>query len=69
MPNFLTNLKERANQVAINLMSSEEEKTVRLNTCLECEHLIKITRQCSKCFCIIDAKVIPKKSKCPIGKW
>lgn len=69
MPNFLDKMKERAFQTAANLMSSEEEKTARLNTCLECENLIKLTRQCGKCFCIIDAKVIPKKSKCPAGKW
>lgn len=41
----------------------------RMNTCLECEHLIKVTKQCSKCLCFMEAKTTLKQSFCPIGKW
>jgi hypothetical protein len=69
MPNFINKLKDRVIEVAKNKFETEETRTIRLNLCNECEHLIKITRQCSKCFCIVDGKVSLKNSKCPVGKW
>ena len=66
---ILNKLKNRLSEVANDIVASEEIRSSRLNTCLNCEHLIKITRQCSKCFCLVDAKIIGKKNKCPMGKW
>lgn len=41
----------------------------RLNICLSCPELIKITKQCKKCGCFMEAKSKLANSKCPIGKW
>jgi len=48
---------------------SEEISKQRMDTCLNCEHLIKITKQCSKCGCFMETKTTLKGSFCPIGKW
>lgn len=41
----------------------------RLNICLSCEHLYQPTRQCKKCFCLVDAKTKVRDQKCPVQKW
>lgn len=41
----------------------------RMTICIECPHLIKLTKQCSKCGCFMDAKTRLPNSSCPIGKW
>jgi len=69
MSNILNKLKERVARATDNHLASEEVRISRLKICIECEHLIKITRQCSKCFCVIDGKTMLKKSQCPVGKW
>lgn len=69
MSDILNKLKNRVTQVANEMLAPEEIQSNRLNICLNCEHLIKITHQCSKCLCIVDGKVMVKKSKCPMGKW
>jgi hypothetical protein len=72
MSDILNKLKTRLAEVkkefAINL-ASEEVGSTRLDICLNCEYLVKVTRQCSKCFCIVDAKVRLENAKCPKGKW
>ena len=45
----------------------ESEK--RMQTCLGCEHLIKLTHQCKKCGCLMNLKTKLKDAVCPIGKW
>jgi hypothetical protein len=50
-----------------SLLASEELRTQRTNTCDSCEH--KAGLVCSKCFCIIAAKVSYRGSSCPIEKW
>lgn len=45
----------------------ESEK--RINVCLSCEDLIKLTRQCKRCGCFMNLKTKLKDAKCPIGKW
>lgn len=69
MPNFIDRIKERSIEVMNNRLVPEEVKSARLAICLECDSMIKLTRQCGKCFCIVDAKVMVKKTSCPIGKW
>jgi len=41
----------------------------RYKTCLSCEHLINLTKQCSKCGCVMTLKTKLANAACPIGKW
>ena len=41
----------------------------RLDICLSCPELIKLTVQCKKCGCFMAAKTKLESAKCPIGKW
>ncbi len=41
----------------------------RMSICMQCPHLIKVTKQCSKCGCFMDAKTKLPNASCPIGKW
>lgn len=41
----------------------------RLDICLSCPELIKITKQCKKCGCFMEVKSKLENAKCPIGKW
>ena len=47
----------------------------RLAVCRECEHLLKlpnalrVTGNCKKCGCFMDAKVKFAPASCPVGKW
>ena len=48
---------------------TEEGAQARLNICLECDRLIKITKQCKECGCFMNMKVKLAKAGCPLGKW
>jgi hypothetical protein len=48
---------------------SKEVAQKRLDACLGCEHLIRVTKQCKKCSCFMTAKVKLPHSECPVGKW
>lgn len=48
---------------------SKEEAAPRLQECLGCEFLIKITTSCRKCGCFMKAKTRLPLASCPIGKW
>jgi hypothetical protein len=48
---------------------SEEERNVRFDVCLTCEHLIHLTNQCKKCGCFMKAKTYIPSAECPVGKW
>lgn len=41
----------------------------RLDICLSCDRLIKLTKQCRECGCIMSAKVTLEKAVCPLSKW
>lgn len=41
----------------------------RLDVCIQCDNYLKLTHQCSKCFCFMPAKVVLSKASCPIDKW
>ena len=41
----------------------------RLNICLGCDRLIKLTNQCKECGCFMDLKAQLPHATCPIGKW
>jgi len=48
---------------------SKEEQESRMNTCLSCDRIIKITHQCKECMCFMDLKTKLEGIKCPLGKW
>jgi hypothetical protein len=45
------------------------ESDKRMNICLGCEHLVKLTHQCKECGCFMKAKTRLKDATCPLGKW
>lgn len=47
----------------------EEIANERLNICLSCDRLIKLTKQCRECGCIMPAKVRIENATCPLSKW
>jgi hypothetical protein len=49
--------------------SSEEIKNERMEICRSCPFFIKITTQCSKCGCVMEAKTRLAEASCPVGKW
>lgn len=49
--------------------ASVEEANRRYNICLSCDKLIKLTKQCRECGCIMPAKVKLEKATCPLNKW
>jgi len=49
--------------------ASKEVEENRLSICLQCPELIKVTKQCKKCGCVMPVKVKLEQSKCPINLW
>ena len=41
----------------------------RLDICKQCPEFIKLTTQCKKCGCFMEAKTKLPNAECPIGKW
>lgn len=41
----------------------------RLDTCLGCDRLRQLTKQCKMCGCIMPLKAKLKDAVCPLGKW
>ncbi len=41
----------------------------RMDICNSCEHLIKATKQCTKCGCFMVLKTKMPHAICPVGKW
>lgn len=53
-----------------NMERTEDElKDYRMSICNSCEHLIKFTKQCKKCGCLMHLKTKLAKASCPVGKW
>jgi hypothetical protein len=53
-----------------NVSKADEEIVAkRLEICKGCEHLIKVTTQCTKCGCFMNLKTKLQAAACPIGKW
>ena len=66
--------KAKYNVTPIDLLNKNNyiekiESDKRMQTCLGCEHLIKLTHQCKKCGCLMNLKTKLKDATCPIGKW
>jgi len=67
---MIEKLKDRLEHLANRAKPlSEEERAVRYDTCLSCEHFIHVTAQCSKCGCFMKAKTFLPFVECPVGKW
>jgi len=49
--------------------ASDDLAKERLDICLSCPELIKVTKQCKKCGCFMVAKTKLESAKCPLGKW
>ena len=53
-----------------NTKWADEHKTnLRYSICKSCPELIKLTKQCKKCSCLMQFKTKIEKASCPIGKW
>lgn len=48
---------------------NKKEISRRISICENCEHFIKMTKQCSKCGCFMKLKTRLTDASCPIGKW
>ena len=51
------------------LWATEEKSLQRYNICKSCPELVKLTRQCKKCGCLMNKKTKLELATCPIGKW
>jgi hypothetical protein len=40
-----------------------------MSICLGCPELIKATKQCKKCGCIMELKTKLPHAECPLQKW
>lgn len=49
--------------------TDEQTAIDRYAICLECPKLIKITKQCKECGCVMPLKVKLKEAVCPLKKW
>jgi hypothetical protein len=49
--------------------SPETLQKERMAICKECPFFIKVTGQCSKCGCIMEAKTRLAEASCPVDKW
>jgi hypothetical protein len=47
----------------------EEKAKERFNICKQCPRLIKLTKQCKECGCIMIAKTKLELATCPLEKW
>lgn len=48
---------------------SEEFQQERMDICLGCDQLIKLTHQCKRCGCFMGLKTKLADARCPVGKW
>jgi hypothetical protein len=47
----------------------EEVASQRYSICNSCPEIIKLTKQCKKCGCLMSVKTKLENAVCPIGKW
>lgn len=54
-----------------DVLTTQQEKQTRLNTCSECDnnHATEFGRICNACACPINYVITYKFKMCPIGKW
>lgn len=49
--------------------ADEEKEKERFSICKACPELIKLTKQCKKCGCLMNLKTKLEMATCPLGKW
>ena len=49
--------------------ASEELYAQRLDICMSCDKLIKITKQCKMCKCFMVQNTKLAHASCPLNKW
>jgi hypothetical protein len=49
--------------------ATEELFNKRLDICMSCDKLIKLTKQCKMCGCFMEQKTKLAHASCPAGKW
>jgi hypothetical protein len=49
--------------------ADETKASERYEICRACPELIKLTKQCKKCGCLMNKKTKLELATCPIGKW
>ena len=49
--------------------ATEEVVEERYSICKSCPELIKLTKQCKKCGCLMHLKTKVQAATCPLGKW
>jgi len=49
--------------------ASEELAEERYAICAACPELIKLTKQCKQCGCLMVLKTKLKNARCPLQKW
>jgi hypothetical protein len=47
----------------------DKTRSARLAKCLTCPHLFALTKQCKKCTCFVEEKVLFQNEKCKAGRW
>lgn len=48
---------------------SDEIAEERMGICNNCPELLKITKQCKQCGCVMPAKTKLLEATCPLGNW
>lgn len=68
---FLNKLKKSIldTSTSIDYFADKDLTNTRMNICIDCDKLIKVTKQCNECFCFVQAKTKIKNQQCPLGKW
>lgn len=66
--------KAKKNVTPFDLLNKDNyievsESNKRMQICLGCEHLIKLTHQCKECGCFMNLKTKLKDATCPVSKW
>jgi hypothetical protein len=49
--------------------ADEDKAKERYSICKACPELIKLTKQCKKCGCLMHLKTKLELATCPLGKW
>jgi len=49
--------------------ATEQKAAERYSICRACPELIKLTKQCKKCGCLMNKKTKLELATCPLGKW
>ncbi len=50
-------------------LKNESVAKDRLDICLGCENINKLTKQCSLCLCYMPLKTTLANAECPVHKW